>query len=96
MVTLKLKLVAATFAVMMIGVVLTVVLQVTLSSVPNVVEPSCVMITLEFALIIALVFTWQWPDVVSSQEKTPAAAALQDATEGEAAVPAAAHFVAVA
>ena len=86
-----LKLVAATFAVISGG--LSVVLQVTPSSVPVVAAESCVTITVEFAEVIAVVFTVHTVSAPTPQENTPAGAAEHVTTEGLSAVPLAAHLV---
>jgi len=90
----KLKLVAATFAVMFISfTALGVTLQVTPKSVPVSVDSSCVTMTVEFAFIMAVVCTVQFPAPATAHENTPAGAAAQAATDGLAPLPTAAHFV---
>ena len=89
---LMVKLVAATFADKRIaGVTVGAVLQVTPMGVPSAAD-SCTMIV-ELA-VTAVVLTVQVPALaLVAQEKAPAGAAEQDATEGLAAVPVAAQRV---
>lgn len=87
------KLVAAVTAVISGNTVLRVVLHVTLRRVPVVVSERCVMKISELA-VTAVVLTTQVPvDAFVAQENDPAGAAVQDATDGFAAVPTAAQFV---
>jgi hypothetical protein len=90
------KLVAAVLAVITGLTTLIVTLHVTANSVPVVVLASCHTSTVELALIRAVVLTWHDPAPATAQENTPAGAAVQAATEGEAPVPTAAHLVVVA
>jgi len=88
--------VAAVTAVISGITVVSVVLHVTLRRVPVVVSDRCV-IKISLLDVTAVVLTTQVPpEALVAQENDPAGAAAQEATEGLAAVPAAAQFVPLA